>query len=186
MTPICSILRPSFEDYRNDTLPTPQRRMLREHLSECAECRDLAAAQDPTMVFARPYAAEALPESETQRILANVRTAVAFAQTEKRLRRTSRRRFAGAAAAAAAFGALLLLAPGDRASVEGVAVTASAPTPASIDDLSVATATSLQPAALPVELEGASTTDATVYEWSPGADREEPRVVWIVDRGLDI
>jgi anti-sigma factor RsiW len=182
MSALCPILRQSFEDYRRDALPSPQRRMLREHLSVCAECRDLAAAQDPTMVFARPYAAEALPESETQRILANVRTAVAFAETEKRLRRSSRRRVAGAAAAAAAFGALLLLAPGDRASVGSVAV--SAPTPAPLDDPAV-TASSLQPAALPVELEGAS-TDATVYEWSPGAGREEPRVVWIVDRGLDI
>jgi hypothetical protein len=25
-----------------------------------------------------------------------------------------------------------------------------------------------------------------VYELNPGAGREEPRVVWIVDRGLDI
>ena len=41
----------------------------------------------------------------------------------------------------------------------------------------------VQPAAL--ETEGVS-NDATVYEWSPGAGREEPRVVWIVDRGLDI
>ena len=28
--------------------------------------------------------------------------------------------------------------------------------------------------------------EATVYDWNPGAGREEPRVVWIVDRGLDI
>jgi hypothetical protein len=32
----------------------------------------------------------------------------------------------------------------------------------------------------------ASGSSATVYELNPGAGREEPRVVWIVDRGLDI
>jgi hypothetical protein len=28
--------------------------------------------------------------------------------------------------------------------------------------------------------------DATIYDWNPGAGVEEPRVVWIVDRSLDI
>jgi hypothetical protein len=33
---------------------------------------------------------------------------------------------------------------------------------------------------------GLPSSSATVYDWNPGAGREEPRVVWIVDRGLDI
>ena len=110
MSALCPILRGTFEDYRRDALPAPQRRILRDHLAACPECRNLAAAQDPTMLFARPFAAEEVPAADAARILANVRTAVAFAETERRIR-SSRRKFASAAAAtaaAAAFGALLL------------------------------------------------------------------------------
>ena len=182
MSVLCPILRGSFEDYRRDALPAPQRRILREHLAACPECRDLAAAQDPTMLFARPFATLEVPEVDAKRILANVRTAVAFAETERRIGKSSRRKFASVAAAAAVFGALLLMAPrgGDR----GVETAAVRPTPAAANGATAA----LQPVALATgtaEVEGVS-TDATVYEWSPGAGREEPRVVWIVDRGLDI
>ncbi len=102
MSALCPILRGSFEDYRRDALPAPQRRILREHLAACPECRNLAAAQDPTMLFARPFAAEEVPAADATRILANVRTAVAFAETERRIRKSSRRKFASAAAATAA------------------------------------------------------------------------------------
>lgn len=187
MSAICPILRASlsFEEYRRDALPAPQRRILREHLAACAECRNLAAAEDPTMLFARPFTPEALPEEDAQRILANVRTAVSFAETERRLRRTSRRRVAGAAAAAAAFGALLLAPGGGARRVETLATSFTArPTPAPVAAAPSELAASSELGS-PGEDEGIS-TEATVYEWSPGAGREEPRVVWIVDRGLDI
>jgi anti-sigma factor RsiW len=186
MSALCSILRASaggsFEDYRRDALPAPQRRILRDHLAACAECRDLAAAQDPTMLFARSFTPEELPEEDAKRILANVRTAVDFARTERRLRRTSRRRIGGAVAAAAAFGALLLMAPGGAPRVEAP-LAAGRPTPAAA--VSEVNSSALQSATFTAETDG-SPTEATVYEWSPGAGREEPRVVWIVDRGLDI
>ena len=197
MSPLCPILRGSFDDYRRDALPAPQRRILRDHLGVCAECRALAAAEDPTMLFARPFATEALAEDDARRILDNVRTAVAFARTERRIRRSSRRRIAVAAAAAAAFGALLVMAPGGPSGRIETRVASlpgggeAPPPPAAADqapELSAPLETSLapslvQPAAL--ETEGIS-NDATVYDWNPGAGREEPRVVWIVDRGLDI
>ena len=187
MNVLCPILRGSFEDYRRDALPAPQRRILRDHLAACAECRGLAAAQDPTMLFARPFSAEELPEEDARRILANVRTAVAFAETERRIRRSSRRRFAGAAtatAAAAAFGALLLMTPGGGS--DRVELAAARPTPSATGDALATVPSELASrAALAAETDGLP-TDATVYEWSPGAGREEPRVVWIVDRGLDI
>ncbi len=110
-----------------------------------------------------------------------MRTAVAFAQTEARIRRTTRRRATlSSAAAAAAFAALLLLAPGSgtRRAPAVAAVASARPTPP-------AESPALAPAALPAEGDGIS-ADATVYDWNPGAGREEPRVVWIVDRGLDI
>lgn len=197
MSALCPILRGSFEDYRRDALPAPQRRILRDHLAVCPGCRALAASEDPTMLFARPFPTEALPEDDARRILDNVRTAVAFAQTERRLRRTSRRRIAGAAAAAAAFGALLLMAPGGGTGrVETLPVASlpngeAAPTPAAAEGAPELAAPSeapwiVQPAALGAAETEAISNDATVYEWSPGAGREEPRVVWIVDRGLDI
>ncbi len=178
MSAICPIVRSSFADYAADTLPAPQRRILRDHLAACAECRDLAAAGDAAFLFARPFPVEELPAEDAASILGNVRTGVAFAQTEARIRRTTRRRVTlSSAAAAAAFAALLLLAPGSGAR-RPPAVAAARPTPP-------AESPALAPAARPAEGDGIS-AEATVYDWNPGAGREEPRVVWIVDRGLDI
>ncbi len=178
MSAICPIVRSSFGDYAADRLPAPQRRILRDHLAACPECRALAAAQDATFLFARPFPAEELPVAQAARILGNVRTAVAFAQTEARIRRTTRRRVTlSSAAAAAAFAALLLLAPSSGAR-RSQTVAAARPTP-------TAESSAIAPAALPAEGDGSS-AEAFVYDWNPGAGREEPRVVWIVDRGLDI
>ncbi len=74
------------------------------------------------------------------------------------------------------------MAPGGGPRVEAP-LAAGRPTPAAA--ASEGNASALQPATLMAETDGSS-TEATVYEWSPGAGREEPRVVWIVDRGLDI
>jgi len=178
MSAICPIVRSSFADYAADRLPAPQRRILRDHLAACRECRALATGRDASLLFARPFPAEALPAADAARILGNVRTAVEFAQTEARIRRTSRRRATlSSAAAAAAFAALLLLAPGSG-SRRPPAVAVARPTPP-------AESPALSPAARPLAGEGIS-AEATVYDWNPGAGREEPRVVWIVDRGLDI
>jgi len=175
---LCPILRSSFADYAADRLPPPQRRILREHLAACPECGALAAAQDATLLFARPFPTEELPAADAARILGNVRTAVAFAQTEARIRRTTRRRATlSSAAAAAALAALLLLAPASGAR-RPPAVAVARPTPP-------AESPALSPAARTPAGEAIS-ADATVYDWNPGAGREEPRVVWIVDRGLDI
>ena len=185
MSAICGILRGSFEDYLSDALPPPQRKILREHLAACAECRDLAVEKDPTFVFARPVHDEVTPE-ETARILSAVKTGVALMETEKRIRRT-RRRLAGGTAAAAAVAALVLLLPGARhgtgtsAAPSGTQASLPAKPPASSPLSSDA---ALSAAALPAD--SAPAGDATVYDWNPGAGQEEPRVVWIVDRGLDI
>src|SRR5262249_46614224 len=129
---------------------------------------------------------EVTPE-ETARVLSAVKTGVALMETEKRIRRV-RRRLAGGTAAAAAVAAMVLLLPGNRHGAGIASAPAGprasvparplAPSPASSD-------TSLSAAALPAET-SAPAGDATVYDWNPGAGREEPRVVWIVDRGLDI
>ena len=182
MSAICGILRGSFEDYLADALPPPQRRILREHLAACPACRELAAAKDPTFVFARPVRDAVLPE-ETARILSAVKTGVALMETEKRIRRSRRRLAGGAGAAAAAAAALVLLLPGAGTSggarTEAVVTLPAAALPEPASEAALAAAT--LPAESPVPA-----GDATVDDWNPGAGREEPRVVWIVDRGLDI
>jgi anti-sigma factor RsiW len=187
MSAICPILRTSFDDYLADSLPAPQRRILREHLAACAECRRAAVEKDPSFAFARPFAAEPLAEAEGARILAAVRTGVAFRQTEQRIRRASGRRIAGSAAAAAATLALAVLIPGGG-SARRVQTAGARPaaTPAAAAQAAAARPLPVPPqGARPVE-PAVSTSEATIYDLNPGAGREEPRVVWIVDRGLDI
>jgi len=179
---LCPILRTSFDDYLADVLPAPQRRILREHLAACADCRRAALEKDPSFAFARPFAPEPVAEETAARILDAVRTGVALRQTEQRLRGVSSGRIAGSAAAAAAALVLALLIPGGGSSRR--ARTADArpgATPAAVQ----AAAVQPPPAARPVE-PAVSSSEATIYDLNPGAGREEPRVVWIVDRGLDI
>lgn|GEM_PF-1557811 len=201
--PVCAIIRASFEPYRRDALPSPQRRMLREHLLACEGCRSAAAAEDPTLRFARPLH-EPVSEGETREILAAVMTGVDLLKTERRIRMGGRGRARGlrvgsaAAAAAAAVAAAVLVSSGwgilqspmPGRAIAGASAAAPAPaaaSPASAASVSAAPASApaMQPAAM-AEAEPAPSPDATVYDWNPGAGREEPRVVWIVDRGLDI
>jgi hypothetical protein len=185
--PVCGIVRNSFEAYRQDALPAPQRKMFRDHLAGCPECRGAAVASDPTFRFARPLA-DSVSEGERGEILAAVRTGVDLLRAQRRLEKPSRRlRMSSAAAAAVA--AVVLLSSGwgvlqSRPAPKAAAVAAA---PEKIlppaQDPARASSAEWQPAGLS---DGAPSSDATVYDWNPGAGREEPRVVWIVDRGLDI
>ena len=180
MSAICPLVREGLGDYLTDRLPAPQRRILREHLAACEPCRDAASAGDASLLFARPFSAEEVGAGETAAILASVRTGVALIETERRIApaRPAHRRAAMAAAAAVAV--LVWLVPGSsRRETPVAALPASASTPAPAAD-----ASGLAAAAMPDE--SAAPSNATVYELNPGAGREEPRVVWIVDRGLDI
>ena len=184
MSPVCGIIRSSFDDYRQDALPAPQRRMLRDHLESCEDCRDAANAYDPTFHFARRVRDE-ISDVDRQRILSAVRTGVELMETERRIGRSRRRRIGPAAAAAAV--AIILLIPDWRV-------------PRSAEPLVANAASGGAPSAVPVPKQGAPpaglqsaglteaapASDATIYDWNPGAGRDEPRVVWIVDRGLDI
>ncbi|HEY1433832.1 MAG TPA: hypothetical protein VGG65_00575, partial [Thermoanaerobaculia bacterium] len=143
-----------------------------------------AAGRDASLVFARALPEDVAP-SETAAILASVRTGVAHLEAERRLAgpRSSRRRSAVAAAAAAAALLALTVAGGSSrrdAAVAALPVATPAPARAAIQVPGALEAAGLsgEPAAPP--------STATVYDLNPGAGREEPRVVWIVDRGLDI
>jgi anti-sigma factor RsiW len=180
---ICGILRESFDDYLADRLPEAQRRILREHLASCAGCSAAAAARDASFVFARSLSEDVAP-GETAAILAAVRTGVGHIETERRVAGagSGRRRTAVAAAAAAALLALTVAGGSARHEVAVAALPTLLPSPAPAAEAAVA---GLEPAALPAEA-GSVPSNATVYDLNPGAGREEPRVVWIVDRGLDI
>lgn len=188
MSSVCALLRSSFGDYLRDVLPAPQRRMLRDHLTSCQACRAAAAGLEPTLLFTRPVRDE-VSETDRQRILSAVRTGVELMETERRIGRRSRRRLIGPAAAAAV-AALVLLTPGSGAlrSTRPSDTSAEAGTPQSLAPApapAVTASAGLQSAGWTEEA-GTPPSDSTIYDWNPGAGREEPRVVWIVDRGLDI
>lgn len=177
----CPDVRVRFEAYAADSLESGDRSAVREHLVSCPPCREEAAAFDPVLLFATVPAA---PESsqEVDRIVSAVRTGILLKTAERRLETPSRRRRVGALASAAAAVALTILVPGAPARRDLAAVPERA-----------AEKTMFHPAARPAPAaEGFEKAggrqkfpaDATIYDWSTGAG--EPRVVWIVDRSIDI
>ena len=185
MSPLCPIVREGLADYLGERLPAPQRRILREHLVVCAECGQAAAAQDASLVFARTTPSEDVSAEETASILASVRTGVAHIEAERRIRasRPSRHRAGRVAAAAAVILLALTIPASTRRDTRLASAPAAPPVPTQAAD--VLPPAGVAAAALPQE-SVAPADGATVYELNPGAGREEPRVVWIVDRGLDI
>jgi putative zinc finger protein len=172
--------------YAAEILERGLRQSLRDHLAACGDCRGVAVHTDPGLLFAG--SAQTSPERETTdeevaRILAGVRAGIAWRQAERKLTgdRPARRR-RRAAATAAAVVALVLLVP---------ASTSRRGQPRAVSNLAVQAQAQgsdpVVPAARPVSLEvptSKSPADATIYDLSPGVG--EPRVVWIVDRSLDI
>jgi anti-sigma factor RsiW len=179
---ICGIVFAGLDDYLADALPAPQRRILRDHLAACEACREAAVARDASLVFARRLD-ESVPADEVADVLKAVRTGVAHIEAERRLRRPGRGRRAAAGAAAIALAALLAPAVSSRRETGAPVVSAGAGVRVTANAERAVPAAGLEPAAAET---GASGSSATVYELNPGAGREEPRVVWIVDRGLDI
>jgi anti-sigma factor RsiW len=177
----CPDVRVRFGAYASDSLEGADRRAVREHLASCAGCREEAAAFDPLLLFAtvRP-----VPESspEAEQILSAVRTGILLKTAERKLAAPSRRRRVGALASAAAAVALTVLGPGAPARRDAAAVPERAAAKATFHP-----AARPAPAAEGFEKVGGRQkfpADATIYDWNPGAG--EPRVVWIVDRSIDI
>jgi predicted anti-sigma-YlaC factor YlaD len=180
MTPFCERTRKRLAAYAAEELTTEERRALRDHLRDCASCRDTAVASDALFLFAGSGAESVLP-TESAKVLEAVRAGIALQKAESRLETPARRRRWAAAATAAAALALTLLVPG--------APRLEAPSAPSAPKEAVRTG--LVPAATPdgkaLEETGGSgkyPADATIYDWNPGAG--QPRVVWIVDRSIDI
>ena len=185
MTLSCEQARERFGGYTAEGLGAGERRAVREHLGTCAACREAAAARDPLLVFSTARTAPVSPE-EAGRVLAAVRAGIALREAQERLEAPVVRRRVGALASAAAALALTLLAPGKAAYR---APSPSSVRPAERDAVKSSFAPATNPAPLPDILEktdgaGKYPADATIYELNPGAG--QPRVVWIVDRSIDI
>jgi anti-sigma factor RsiW len=178
MSPICSQIQARFGPYAAEALPADERRAVREHLAVCAACVGEAAAQDPTLLYAAGAPAEELSAQDMARILQGVRAGVAIKRAERRLSRP-RRRSAKAAAAAAAVALFTLALPGGLSRPA-----APVPMPAAVRAVQASTAPT--PAALGRLADQPAASSSTVYEIAPGAGPNEPRVVWVVDRTLDI
>lgn len=179
----CQDTRDRLEGYAGEALQREERRAVREHLAACADCRADAVAADPLFLFAGA-SPSVLPPEETSGVLEAVRAGVALRQAERRIEPPARRRRWSALVSAAAALVLTLSLPGGPARREAADV-AEAPRGSA--------GTGLVPAAVPApsgEVFGHPgggpkfPADATIYDWNPGAG--QPRVVWIVDRSIDI
>jgi hypothetical protein len=176
VSPACQQVRGRLPEYLDDALVAGDARAVREHLTTCGACRDDLAATEPTLLFARVSPEDVSPE-DVRRVLEGVRTGVALKESERKLAlgRARRRSRIAAMASAAAVAAMTLVLPGSSRSTGPVAARPPAVSPA--------------PGFSPAARTAPSATfpgDATIYDWNPGAGTEEPRVVWIVDRSLDI
>lgn len=176
MSARCDEVRALLPDYLEDALPADEIRVFREHLSSCDGCRDEVVSREPSLLFTRVVRDEVSSE-DVARVLSGVRTGIALHEAERKLSRSSGRRRRAALASAAAVAAMTLLLPG------------AARRPARTGLMAVSPPVETAAPGFAPAARGSSRTfpaDATIYDWNPGAGVEEPRVVWIVDRSLDI
>lgn len=179
MTGPCGSAAGRVEAYRRERLPEAERRAFRAHLSECDSCRREALAADPTLIFAAAPAPPPVGDAEARAILENVKAAIAVREADRRLRGDGARRGrrSAAALAAAALLALTFSAPLARRR-PGVSVARSSP---------AGIAGTANRILRPGSEEPSMPSSATIYEWNPGtASPDDPKIVWIVDRSLDL
>jgi hypothetical protein len=175
--------------YAAETLDRGLRQSLRDHVAACGDCREVAVHRDPGLLFAGSARTSPTTDEDVAQILAGVRAGIAWRQAERKLTgdRPARRR-RGAAAAAAAVVALALLVPASTPRRGPHAVSnLAAPRVQAQEQAQAQASVPVVPAARPASPEVPASkfpADATIYDLSKGVG--EPRVVWIVDRSLDI
>lgn len=180
MSGACGALATRVDAYREDRLSAAERRAFREHLSACEGCREAAIAAEPTLVFALAPPPAPVDEAETRAILENVRAAIAVRDAARRAESGGRRGRRAAALATAAALALAFSAPLAR---RGERVPPASARPAAPAGIAGAANRIVRPGSE----EPSMPSSATIYEWNPGtASPEDPKIVWIVDRSLDI
>jgi hypothetical protein len=212
MTASCATARERFASYRDEMLAREERTMVREHLAVCGPCRREASEFDPALLFAAMPPEEVSPAVAAE-ILAAVRNGIAMKSAEKRIgdASISATPFRRVSATAAAVVAAVLLAwtSGPGGALRPVSPEAAGPAGPGIaggENLTVPMVNANSGAhpsrlSLPAERparafggaafgepdsarKGNIPADATIYDWNPGGG--QPRVVWIVDRSLDI
>jgi Putative zinc-finger len=187
----CRRVRELLPAYAAEDLASTDRRDLRAHLADCRECREEASRRDVGLFFSIAVREDVSPE-DVARIVSGVRAGISWRQAERRLddrgvlpgRNRWGRRRGFFVAAVAAFVVFTLLFPGApvRRGESPEASRIAQPTNPARGPLVPAA----RPGTVPSqEIPGSKfPADATIYDWSSGAG--EPRVVWIVDRSLDI
>lgn len=216
MTAACGSARELFAAYLDETLRREERSEVRAHLVGCEACRREASALDPAFLFAALPAPEVSAAETAQILAAVRSGIALKTAEKRIASAPARRGSLSAIAlitstAAAAVGALALawtLAPrpadfgaplaGRSGNGHLTALSHPAPSPARAASAvgAVGVATTLEPiegavdgpaspfAASTGPAKGNHPADATIYDWNPGGG--QPRVVWIVDRSLDI
>jgi hypothetical protein len=176
-----------MDSFLSDSLGRADRAAATDHVRSCADCRLRALERDPSAVFRLAASPEpSVSEDETRRILENVRVAIAIREASRKIEQAPAggmgMRRTAAALAAAALLSLTASSPMSRTSRraasparESSAREASAPSAFARAAASERSDDALAPAT------------ATVYEWNPGANSpDDPKIVWIVDRSLDL
>lgn len=174
-----------MESFLCDALGRAERAAATEHVRSCADCRLRALESDPSVVFRLALAREpAVSEEESRQVLENVRVAIAIRQASRKIepppasglgmRRTA------AALAAAALLSLTASSPMARRSASSARIAPAAPPAGAPSSFARASAPERSDDAV-------APATATVYEWNPGANSpDDPKIVWIVDRSLDL
>jgi putative zinc finger protein len=178
----CPAADSRIDAYRRESLPESDRREFRAHLAECSGCRDRAIAADPTLIFAAapPLPASSDADAQARLVLESVKAALAVRSAARKIDRPRVRHGVRAAAAVAAAVLVALTSSSARRS-RSVAV-----------PVGRATTGNFQNAATKIVRPGADESpsmpsSATIYEWNPGtASPNDPTIVWIVDRSLDL
>ncbi len=184
----CQRSRELLPLYAAEALDGGERRGLRAHLADCEPCRAEAGRCDEGLLFAFAEADEVAAQ-DVERILAGIRAGLDWRRVERRIApprpARGRRGFLAAAAALVAFllgfPELSTRGPAPVRVAPPVAAARREPGPPAEPAVSQVQPAGLSPADAPG---GAIPAKATVYDWNPGSG--QPRVVWIVDRSLDI
>jgi hypothetical protein len=172
-----------LESFLADDLDRSARRSAGDHLRDCGDCRLRALEADPSVVFRLALSPEpAVSAEESQEILENVRIAIAIRQASRKIERPPLGglgvRRTAAALAAAALLSLTASSPMTRRSGRS-ASPSPVPSPP---------AAAFAHAASPDRSDDAlAPATARVYEWNPASNSpDDPKIVWIVDRSLDL
>jgi tRNA(Met) C34 N-acetyltransferase TmcA len=175
----CPDLAPAIGLYRADELGSSKRQEMLSHLRECGECRRQAFEAEPSILFAVEDHPAEVPEDQVESILENVRIGIAIAETSRKLESTSAGRGKSRRLGALSAAALLLL-------------SVSSPSRRNRSVIPASVARSIPAAAVPTAFQpegdgGLLPASATIYEWNPAtAAPNDPKIVWIVDRSLDL